>query len=248
MTLVVTVLAVAVALLAFVVIGLLRSHAAILRKLHALGAGDGDQAPGGSPLVAPDVVAPTSDPSGRAASDLAGSAPDGSSVGVAVVGVRHDTIVAFLSTSCAGCETFWEELGRGIDLPARTRLVLVTKGPEHESPASVESVSPEGVTIVMSSEAWEEYGVPGSPYIVLVDGTSGMVRGEGTGGSWDQVAKLLAHATGDVRFIERSRASRPKARSDAQRERDTDRALLAAGISPGDPSLYQRFDGEEQPE
>jgi hypothetical protein len=34
-----------------------------------------------------------------------------------------------------------------------------------------------------------------------------------------------------------------KATADAEREEDVDRVLLAAGIAPGDPSLYTRADG-----
>lgn len=244
MTVVVTTLAVAVAVLAVLVVGLLRSHAAVLRRLHELGVGD-EVRTDGLPLVAPDVVAPTGEPTGRAATDLAGVAPDGATVAVAVAGVRHDTVVAFLSTSCATCEVFWEDFRSGVDLPSGTRLVIVAKGPDHESPAELVALAPDTVPVIMSSGAWEDYGVPGSPYVLYVDGPSGRIRGEGTGGSWEHVAKLLAQATGDLAFVDGAAPRAPKARTDAERERDTDRALLSAGISPGDPSLYQRFDGSE---
>lgn len=245
MTLAVTILAVAVAVLAVLVVGLLRSHAAVLRRLHQLGAGE-DRLPGSQlPLVAADVPAPTSQPTGRAVADLEGVAPDGAAVAIAVDGTDHDTVLAFLSSTCATCEAFWEQLARGVELPTGTRLVVVTKGPDQESPSEVAALAPTDIPVVMSTEAWEANAIPGSPYVIHVDGPSGRARGEGTGGSWEQVAKLLAQATGDLAFLEPGHGRSRKTRSDAERERDTDRALLEAGIEPGDPSLYQRFDGTE---
>ena len=79
-------------------------------------------------------------------------------------------------------------------------------------------------------ELYADYGVPGSPYVVLVDGTSGRVRGEGTGQSWRQVAELLARSGGP---------DPAKPGADARRESDVDRELMAAGLLPGDPRLYE---------
>lgn len=235
----VTILAAVVAMLTVLVLGLLRSHAAILRRLHALDAGE----VGASlPVVGPGVVAPTPDEPGRAGVDIFGTAPDGSALSIAVTGVTHDTVVAFLSSSCATCESFWDEFREGVARPEGTRLVIVAKGQEHESPAELAALAPSDVPMVMSSEAWEEYGVPGSPYVVYVEGASSRIRGEGTGGTWAQVAKLLAQSTGDLEFLDGATPRAAKAKTDAERERDTDRALLAAGIRPDDPSLYQRFD------
>ena len=92
-----------------------------------------------------------------------------------------------------------------------------------------------------STVAWDAYAVPGSPYAVLVHGPSGAVAGEGTGADLEQVLRLLGQASGDVAFVSGSR----KARGDAARERDTDRELLAAGILPGDPSLYPDASGSD---
>jgi hypothetical protein len=87
------------------------------------------------------------------------------------------------------------------------------------------AAEPRDVTVVMSSAAWTDYRVPGSPYFVLVDGPAGRVRGEGTGAHWDQVKNLLRQAADDA--------------ADAGREVRIDRELLAHGIAPGDPSLYR---------
>ena len=98
----------------------------------------------------------------------------------------------------------------------------------------------------MSSAAWADYEVPGSPYFVFVDGPTGRVRGEGTGATWKQVANLLAQATGDLTFTAGPDAARrSKPQSDAEREREIDQQLLAAGILPGDPSLYPDADPEQ---
>jgi hypothetical protein len=248
MTVVAVLLTIAVAVLTLLVVGLLRSHATILRRLHELGAGI-EEIPVGDPAAprtAPDTVAPSSAPAGRAGHDLSGVAPGGEVRALRVTGVGQDTVIAFLSTGCSTCATFWEQLGQP-ELPDRTRLVVVTKGPEQESPAEVGALAPAGVTVLMSSEAWEVYDVPGSPYVVHVDGRSGTVRGEGTGADWPQVRRMLLQAAGD-----RDGGGRGKAAADARREQEIDRHLLAAGVAPGDPSLYRNAEqltetGEEHP-
>ncbi len=77
--------------------------------------------------------------------------------------------------------------------------------------------------------------------MVHVEGRSGRVRGEGTAASWPAVRNLLLRGAASDGSV------RAKAAADARRERDADRHLLAAGISPGDPSLYQRADGTVVP-
>lgn len=241
MTVLVTLLTVAVAILTLLVVGLLRSHATILRRLHELGAGIeevpvGDPAaprtPSDAPRTAPGTVAPSGAPAGREGHDLRGVTPDGEVRALRVGGTR-DTILAFLSSGCATCATFWRQLDDP-QLPERTRLVVVTKGPEDESPAEVAALAPAGATVLMSSDAWTEYEVPGSPYVIHVEGQGGTVRGEGTGADWHQVRRMLLQAAGD-----RGTSGRSKAAADARREQEIDRTLLAAGVTPGDPSLYR---------
>lgn len=256
---IITLLTVAVAVLAFLVAGLLRSHAAILRRLYELG-GDVD-APSGAPVPASvegrtrpstdidlGLPQPPTVVEGRAAADLSGVGPRGEAHAIRVAGAAHDTILVFLSSGCTTCHAFWDEL-RSVDGPADTRVVVVTKGGDSESPTAVADVAPRNLTVVMSSEAWTAYEVPGSPYVVHVDGPSGRVRGEGTGPTWQQVQRMLAQGAGDLdaRHTAGSRAETTagsrKATADAQRETDVDQVLLAAGIEPGDPSLYTRADG-----
>ena len=240
MTVVVTLLAVVVAVLVVLVAGLLRSHAVVLRRLHELGAG----VEPATPRVAPGRPSPTDAPVGRRAADIVGVDPAGNAVALRVVGAQHDTVLAFLSSTCLTCARFWDDLAdaRSVALPEGARLVVVAKGPAEESPSAIAELAPAGFTTVLASEPWEAYDVPGSPYVVCVDGPTGTVKGEGTGGSWQQVAGLLAQATGDLGFTAAGRDRRRKARPDAERESDIDAALLAAGVLPGDERLYQPLD------
>jgi hypothetical protein len=248
MTIAVAVLSVVVAGLALLVAGLLRSHAVILRRLHELGAGIDDPVGPPPPSRPPDLGLPRPPAvgEGRPAADLVGVGPRGEALAVRIAGTRHDTVLAFLSSGCTTCQVFWEQL-RDAGLPAGTRLVVVTKGDEAESPVAVADVAPPDATVVMSTTAWADYEVPGSPYVIHVDGASGQVRGEGTGPSWDQVRRMLLEGAGD---LDARRAAvvadvdvGAKAAADARREEQVDRVLLAAGVEPGDPSLYTRADG-----
>lgn len=253
MSVVVTLLAVVVAVLVVLVAGLLRSHALVLRKLHELGAGIGD--PTGAAGPRPDAVraaagrpSPTDAPLGREAADIVGVDVRGDAVALRVAGAEHDTVLAFLSSTCLTCSRFWDDLRdpRSVPLPEGARLVIVAKGAHEESPSAIADLAPRGVMTVLSSDAWEAYDVPGSPYVVCVDGPTGTVKGEGTGGSWGQVANLLAQATGDLGFTTAGGRRQRKARADVERESDIDAALLAAGVLPGDERLYRPLDEPPQ--
>ena len=273
-------LGLAVALLGVLVAGLLRSHAEILRALHELGvdavgepapgaggrgAGPGGRgaaaaAPGDGPpfAVRPDVAPPREEFPGAA--DVSGTTPDGDVAGVAVSGVGHDTVLVFLSSTCVTCSAFWEAFRRpgALRLPPGSRLVAVTKDADAESPARLRDLAPPDVPVVLSSQAWRDYEVPLSPYVVLVEGATGRVRGEGAATTWDAVADLLAGATADLRLAraglpdhgDRQARAAGLARADLERERRADRDLARAGITPGHPSLHPRTEadlGGEQP-
>lgn len=245
MTIVIVLLTLVVALLGVLVAGLLRSHAVILRRLHELGVGLEDDAvpraaDDGRPEGIPAVHLPEQAP------DVLGTDPSGGAVGVPITGVEHDTILAFLSTSCLTCETFWETFSRPeeVALPPDTRLVIVAKDADQESPSELARLAPPGLTVVLSSQTWLSYDVPGSPFFVHVEGRSGRVRGSGTAGDWERVARLLELATGDASYTAADLPSgrAPKAAADAAREREIDHILRSAGIGPGDPSLYPPLD------
>ena len=229
-------LTVAVALLGLLVAGLLRAHAEVLRSLHQMGivldpsAGASDAV-----TVPPPGRRPTPGrPDAGDVIDLTGATPTGEAISLAVRGVRHDTLIGFLTSGCETCHRFWESLRDGrADVPGGARLVLVTRGAEAESPGAVASLA--GSTpVVMSSEAWEHYDIPYAPYFVYVSGPAERVVGEGVASGWEEVRTLVANAVAD------GTTSGDPRRSSADRARDdaVDRQLRAAGIEPGDPRLY----------
>lgn len=253
MTGLVIALTVVVALLGLLVVGLLRSHAEILRALHDLGVNldDGAEAPGtfrarvdeNRPRPGIDeAIRPTEGPAslGRG-SDLLGVTPGGDAVAVAVGSAPGLTLVAFLSSGCLTCEEFWrafarEEGRRPGGLSAD--VVIVTHGPEQESPARVLDLAPPGVTTVMSSEAFDDYGVAVAPYFVLVDGPDQSVVGEGVAQSWLQLDGLLAKVAADAGVAAGGRRTRREVLGGRARARRADDELRAAGIGPGHPSLH----------
>ncbi len=251
MAVLVVLLAVVVALLGVLVAGLLRSHAEILRALHQLGVdldparADGVSTPVAAPGPRADGVRSASVPKrpSRGAVDVVGTAPDESALSIAVTGRPQLTLLAFLSTGCGTCHLFWDAFAAAdLSVPGDARLVVVTKGTDAESPAMVRKVAPEPVPVVMSTDAWDAYDVPVAPFFVLVDGGSGSVVGEGAASNWEQVTSLLHNALDDAGLLDRKgrlkAGVQPRARADVDRERRVDRDLLAAGIAPGDPSLY----------
>lgn len=235
-----------VALLGVLVVSLLRSHAEILRRLHEIDpAGSPEHDHGPTPVdfgVRPGVALPREQET--PAFDVAGTTAAGEEVGLALVGARTSTLLAFLSSGCVTCLEFWHAFARDdLGLPDGVRLVVLTKGPEQESASRVAELSPAGVTVVMSTQAWVDYEVPMSPYFLLVDGPSGTVTGEGAASSWTQLTDLMHQALADSRP---SRAGRRKPAPAAEREARIDRELLAAGIRPGDPSLRPDADAYGQ--
>lgn len=225
MTALVVVETIAIIVLGLLVCGLLRSHAEILQALDALDGGAGSRSP-----ARPVELRRSPPRSGSmTATDLVGTTPADETVQLGVVGTAHDTLVAFLSSACHTCSGLWRALRdpSSVNLPANTRLAIVTKGPEDESLLGIRELAPKGVPVVMSTQAWVDYEVPVTPYFVQIDGPSGRVIGQGSGATWDQVTSLLRQATDD-----------DHARRDVTGEAGVDRKLLAAGIRPGDPSLY----------
>ncbi|HVX23473.1 MAG TPA: hypothetical protein VHB02_19180 [Acidimicrobiales bacterium] len=291
----VVVLTVVVLLLAVLVAGLLRSHADILRALHSLGAGVGDPAvtgptgagpagagpagtgPAGGDRAVPVTMGPTlpSERSTSATATVAGVTPAGDGLAVAVGTNGRLTLLAFLSSGCSSCQGFWQGFAGGpgqAALPPGVDLLVVTKGPELEIRGEVaaKAAAAPGTAVVMSTEAWTDYEVPGSPFFVLVDGARGRRIGEGIANTFGQVVDLVRRAqlerdaddgqggagqdgaegggpggaghggaaAGGSPGAGRRGPDRGTGGDGPTRERANDRALRAAGILPGDPSLY----------
>ncbi|HEX3823196.1 MAG TPA: hypothetical protein VHV79_01890 [Mycobacteriales bacterium] len=229
----------AIVVLGMLVVGLLRSHADILRALHELGAGDPDEA--GSSRARSATLAATPRGTGDAGHDLDGETLTGESVAISVTEATQDTLLAFLSASCYTCQPFWNELSGPADIPNGARVIAVVQAGDNL--AKLRSLAGPDLLVVISDTAWTDYQVPGSPHFVYLDGPSGAVVGEGTASTWPQVRDLLTHAAP-------GRSSGPAPDSvielsghdNAER---IDRELLGAGIGPGHPSLYPGSDDIE---
>lgn len=224
--------AVVIVLLALLVAGLLRSHAEILRRLHELGAGD-DHVHSGlsiSPPLRPKALEDVPGPA------VVGVTPHGVTTAVALSGSRGFTMLAFLSSGCGTCKQFWADFGsEGRTSPrSDVRTVIVTKSAADESLSDIKRLAPDEPSTVMSTEAWEAFAVPYTPYFVLVDTERGAVVGDGAAAGWDQLVGLVDRALGDQ---EEARAIR---RTTSERLTDTDEELRRAGIAPGDPALYRK--------
>ncbi len=240
------------ALLAVMVVGLLRSHAVIIRTLHEAGFNLDPDAPAASPaplrasssidLRTIEGVPGSAEVSGRRGHDITGMIPTGGARMISISGPQS-TLLAFLSTGCGTCANFWNALRDGVTLPAGVRLVVVTKGGNEESPADVAALAASSVVTVMSSEAWDDYGVPVAPYFALVDGASGVVIGEGAAHGWALVEQMLNRAIADSeRAATIAAATSPVSRRDMMlgrnRHRLVDADLAAAGFEPGDSRLF----------
>ena len=192
-----------VALLGLVVVALVRAQASTARRLavverHLLRAQRRQGAP-------PPAREETSMSSTEEQPDP--SADDGDLVDVRGVTVAQEpmtyplqdvdrpTLVAFLSTTCGICVGLWEQLrDQGLDgVPA----VVVTKDPAVENLAMARDMANAGtLPVIMSSEAWDDYEVPGSPYFLLVGGRPGQVLAEGEASTWESVRSLTNQTVG----------------------------------------------------
>ena len=174
--------------------------------------------------------------------DLEATLLDGGAVVVAVAGAPRHTLLAFLSATCATCQRLWDGASDAVTsvLPGDVRLVIVAKGPEHESPAELERCAGglRDVDVVRSTALWVALEVPGAPYFVLLDRADGTVAGEGTARTWPQATDLMSLSARDDRAGDVPRRSGDRSGRGRLREADVDRVLATSGIHPGDPSLY----------
>lgn len=227
MTVLVACETVLLALLVLLVAGLLRSHAEILRRLGPPSPEGEDPGPG--ERQDPRLPTPARRATAREGEEIVGVTLEREPVKIGFGDGYPPTLLAFLTSGCAVCESFWKDLSEGRrppELGADIRVVAVTKDPTHESPSRLRSLAPRGTPVVMSSAAWKDYGVPAAPYFVYLEGQR--IMGEGSANGWKQISSLVRDSIEDLDL----------ARGGEARTRDIDRVLATAGIGPGHPSLY----------
>lgn len=221
------------AVLILFVVALLRSHAEILRRLAALEppAVEGRGRQTGPDRASAELVdlAPT---------DLVGETLDGGAVTLSFAAGPPRTLLAFLSSGCSACGRLWNDLRDGAALPSGTRLVVVTKGPERESPSRLAALGPVQHDLLMSTDAWHDFAVPATPHFVLVDAATRRILGRGAATSWEQILTLVQDADRDS-----TPSSRPLA--SPGRAARAEQTLARSGVTEGHPSLYPsgRADG-----
>lgn len=224
-------LAVIVFLLGLLVVGLLRSHADILRRLESLGAGlevPQEHNHGSQITLTRKENTPLRERS------IGGVTPDGEPVVLSLGSGADPTLVAFLSTTCSTCTPFWEGLQSSLMHFGghRHRVVIVTLGESEESPTRAQSLAQPEVDVVMSSAGWTDFEVPGAPYFVLLEAGTGRVVGEGSAMTFESLEEFLTDATNDQNW-DLQASQTPHTEEDR-----IDADLRRAGILPGDPRLY----------
>lgn len=257
------------AMLALLVVGMLRAYAEVIRRLENLdraGVVIG-AAPNGN-AAAPEVgaQAETETEPGAGVGDLAlpiqGHRPGGGATAIDLSGGRSDgTLLTFLSAGCVSCGEIWEAVTAGAEDLTKLgigRVVIVTKAPGEEDPVRIQRLSNGFGDVVMSSEAFRDYAADFTPYFVLVK-PSGEVAGVGTAQSWPQMLEMIREATLDEAFAKRLTPKRgilamarkwtarsgPRAETPAEQSARADAELAAAGIGPGHPSLYPDTGGDD---
>ena len=111
-------------------------------------------------------------------------APDG-----AAEAGTTEALLAFLTTSCAECQPFWEMLaGPAISEDLGAQVVVVTPSRAMEDERLARRLVPEGAHLHMGSETWFEYGIGRAASFALVrtprDGPP----------PWQEVGKILGAA------------------------------------------------------
>jgi hypothetical protein len=244
------------ALLALLVVGLLRAHAEVLRRLENLdraGAVIGT-ANGDAPQPEATGDREVGSGVGEIAQPILGHRPGGGAAAIDFRAKRDGTLLTFLSAGCVSCGEIWEAIttGKG-DLAALgiARVVIVTKGPGEEDPVRIQRLAGGFRDVVMSSEAFGHYAADFTPYFVLVK-PSGEIAGVGTAQSWEQMLAMIREATLDEEFAKRltprrgvlelargwTRRSRRRVETPADQAARAEAELSAAGIGRGHPSLY----------
>jgi hypothetical protein len=100
-----------------------------------------------------------------------------------------DTLLAFLTTTCASCRPFWEMMAApGFSRSLGARLVVVTPSRSMEDERRARALLPDDVYLHMGSETWFEYGIATSASFVLVR------SGCGDPEPWQRAGQVLGSA------------------------------------------------------
>lgn len=192
LTVLITVETILIALIALLLVAMLRAYAELLRRLNA---------PTDADLVAQGIQEMRESRSIEGV-DFDGEGLGGEPVTVRIHGVRENTILIFLTSGCLTCRNIWlalSELERS-PLPEGTRVFAVAKDREEESIPRLRKLASPQANLVLSNAAWEAYEIPGSPYFVYVEGETGKILGEGSAESWPQIVSLLEEALEDEAY------------------------------------------------
>lgn len=226
-------LALVLILFAVLVIGLLRSHGEILRRLDSMGAGMGDGHDHGDLLH----LSSNQNKGPSASGQIMGVSLEGDPIVISPTSGSAPTLLAFLSTSCSSCTPFWESLDTGFRYFGghQYRILLLTRGESEESPTRAQALRRGDAEVIMTDGPWEEFGVPGAPYFVLVQSGTGHILGEGSASNFKALEEFLVDASNDQTWdLEQANPNK----ADAAREERVDTDLMRAGMDPGDPRLY----------
>jgi hypothetical protein len=130
--------------------------------------------------------------------DLVGVDPGGAPRSIGMADGGGAVCVLFLSSSCQGCRDLWDGMAAlGRALGPDVRVVVATRGPEAEDAAAVARLAASGgadrvTEVVMSSQAYVDYGVAGPPFYAVTVGPD--VRTEGVAWGVGETAEAVRGA------------------------------------------------------
>ena len=167
-------------------------------------------------------------------------------VSIAIVGAKHLTLLAFLTSGCSTCLDFWDAFAAGE--PRRSRATRAScwsrRAPMRRAPASVRKLARRhhraagDVVGCVGRVRRARRAVLRARRRRLGQRASAKVP-RATGRRSRRCCSRRSTTPGSSTARAGGRRGRAcKFRSDAVREARADRDLMAAGIRPGDPSLY----------
>lgn len=216
MSAIVTALAVVVVILGGVTALLAQSHRVLLQRLDAAEADLARNARSTEPVRASGrrkVV-------GSVVPPIVGHTLDGQPM-TRELSPNRRTLIAYLSSSCHTCATFWKQFRAESPVTDDLDVVIVTKDARIEQVDALVDLAPTDVDVVLSSAAWDTVGVPGSPWFVTVAAGTSVVDGAMTATSWRQL----------------SRALKLEAPADDDASMGGNPSPASTGYFPGDPRL-----------